>query len=124
MRMRRKRNLESRMEACSGVLLARGRPCLNLREAEENFRALLDFDKVFGNSHPVELEVGSGCGAFIETLALRETEVNFLCVEVCTNVVLTAMERALRAGIPNVRFLNIPAEIMRCYIREESVRKI
>ena len=124
MRMRRKRNLEPRMEACAQILLARGKPCKNLKEAAENYRALLDFSAVFGNDNPVELEVGCGNGGFILEKAKRNSDVNFLGVELCTNVVLTAMERILKEGIPNVRFLNIPAEILACYLPEGSVGKI
>ena len=112
------------MERCAPVLVARGRPCLNLKEAAENFRAILDFQSLFGNNNPVELEVGCGNGYFIAELAKRNPETNFLAVELCTNVILTAMERVLREGMPNVRFLNIPAEILACYIPERSIRKI
>ena len=124
MRMRRKRNLEPRIESCKDLLLVRGAPCLNLKEAEENFRALFDFEEVFKNSNPVELEVGCGNGGFIKELAVRERDKNFLCVEICDNVILTAMERIRDAGIKNVKFLNVPAEILRCYLPENSVRKI
>jgi len=124
MRMRRKRNLEPRIESCKDLLLVRGAPCLNLKEAEENFRALFDFEEVFKNSNPVELEVGCGNGGFIKELAVRERDKNFLCVEICDNVILTAMERIRDAGINNVKFLNVPAEILRCYLPENSVQKI
>ncbi len=124
MRMRKKRNLEPRMAACAEILLARGKPCKNLKEAAENYRAVLDMGTVFGNDGPVELEIGCGNGAFIAELARRNPHVNFLALEVCTNVILTAMERTLREGIPNVRFLNIPAEIAECYLAEGSVRAI
>ncbi len=124
MRMRRKRNLEPRMEACAPVLLARGKPCKNLKEAAENFRALLSFEEIFGNRNPVELEVGCGNGGFIAELAVREKGTNFIAVELCTNVLLTAMERVMREGIPNIRFLNIPAEILPCYLPPASVRRI
>ena len=124
MRMRKKRNLEPRMEACAAILLARGKPCRNLKEAAEQYRALLDYKAVFGNGNPVELEVGCGNGGFIFELARRNPETNYLAVELCSNVVLTAMERILREGIKNVRFLNIPAEILPCYIPEKSIGKI
>ena len=124
MRMRRKRHLEERMQSCDDLLLVRGAPCLNLREAEENFRALLDYSAVFGNKNPVELEVGCGNGGFIKELAKRQKDTNFLCVEICDNVILTAMERIRQEGISNVRFLNIPAEILRCYLPEGSIKKI
>ncbi len=124
MRMRRKRHLEPRMERCKDLLAARGRPCLNLKEAAENFRALLDYSALFGNDAPVELEIGCGNGGFISELARRTPQTNFLAVEVCSNVILTAMENCIAAGIANVRFLNIPAEILPCYIPENSVEKI
>ena len=61
MRMRKKRNFESRMEACKDLLLARGAGgILNMKEAAENYRALVDFPAVFGNDFPVELEIGCG----------------------------------------------------------------
>ncbi len=124
MRMRRKRNLEPRMEACADVLLCRGKPCKNLKEAAETFRALLDLHQIFGNDFPVELEVGCGNGGFLLEKATREPNVNFLAVELCTNVILTAMERVRAAGLKNIRFLNIPAEILECYIPENSIRTI
>ena len=68
--------------------------------------------------------MGCGNGAFIAELAKRERGCDFLAVEVCTNVVLTAMERVMEEGISNVRFLNIAAEILPCFIPEGSVRRI
>lgn len=121
MRMRRKRNLEARMEACAELLLCRGKPCKNLKEAAENYRAILKYEEIFGASNPVELEVGCGNGGFILEKAKREPNVNFLAVELCTNVILTALERTKAAGLTNIRFLNIPAEILECYIPAHSV---
>ena len=119
MRMRKKRHLEPRMERCGELLLVRGRPCLNLKEAAENFRALFDYPTVFGNENPVELEIGCGNGGFIAELARRNPQTNYLAVEVCSNVILTAMENCMKE-----RFLNIPAEILPCYLPERSVEKI
>ncbi len=124
MRMRRKRNLEPRLAACGALLLARGKPCKNLAEAERSFRALISYTETFGNDNPVELEVGCGNGAFVREKARRNPFVNYLAVELCSNVILTAMEKTAEEGLKNVRFLNIPAEILRCYLPEGSIRKI
>ena len=124
MRMRRKRNLEPRMDACAALLVARGKPIKNLKEAALTYRALVDYGDLFGNGNPVELEVGCGNGGFIAQLAVRRPDTNFIAVEVCTNVVLTAMERIKAENIPNVRFLNVPAEILPCYIPAHSVARI
>ena len=57
MRMRKKRNFDARMDACGDLLLARGAGgILNMKEAAEKYRALVDFSAVFGNDHPVESE--------------------------------------------------------------------
>lgn len=124
MRMRRKRNLEPRMEACAALLIARGKPMRNLKEAAQTYRALIDCQELFGNGNPVELEVGCGNGGFVAELAKRRPDTNFIAVEVCTNVILTAMERIRKDGVRNVRFLNVAAEILPCYLPEHSVRRI
>ena len=55
MRMRKKRNFEARMEACGDLLLAQGTSgILNMKEAAEHYRALVDYRAVFGNDNPVD----------------------------------------------------------------------
>ena len=125
MRMRKKRNFETRMDACKDLLLARGAGgILNMKEAAENYRDLVDFSKVFGNNRPVELEIGCGKGGFICELAARNKGVNYLALEKMRNVVLTPMEEVKKLGLGNVRFLNIRAECLPCYIPENSLEAI
>ena len=125
MRMRRKRNFDERMSACSDVLLARGTAgILNMKEAAERFRATVDFTKAFHNNRPVELELGCGKGGFIIETAKRRTDTNFLALEKMSNVILTPMERVRQEGIGNVKFLNIRAECLPCYIPEHSLERI
>ena len=124
MRMRRKRNLEPRLEACSDILAARGVPMKDLKQAAAEYRALFDLEALFGNKDPVELEIGCGNGGFIAEAAMRAPNVNFLAVEIISNVIVTAMERIKREKIENVRFLNIPAEVLPCFVPEGSIRTI
>lgn len=112
------------MQAVAPLLIYRGRPCRNLSEAAQTFRALVDTQEVFGNNNPLELEVGCGNGAFICEVAKRNPNVNFIAVEICTNVIITAMEKVASAGLPNVRFLNIAAEILPCFIPPCGVQRI
>ena len=122
MRMRKKRNFEARMEACGDLLLARGaNGILNMKEAAEHFRALIDFEKAFGNQNPVALEIGCGKGGFISRLAILQPNVNFLALEKMSNVILTPLEAVKKQGIENIRFLNIRAECLPCYIPENSL---
>ena len=125
MRMRKKRNFDARMQACDDLLLAYGaNGILNMKEAAENFRALIDFQNAFGNDHPVALEIGCGKGGFVMALAQQQPNVNFLALEKMSNVILTPMEAVRKAGIENVRFLNIRAECIPCYIPEGSLSAI
>lgn len=121
MRMHRKRNLEARIQACSDLLIAQGKPCKNLKEAAETFRSVVDYRELFQNDHPVQLEVGCGNGGFILEMARRCPDLNFIAVELSSNVILTGLEAAKRTGVCNVRFLNVPAEILCCYLPEKSL---
>lgn len=125
MRMRKKRNFDARMEACGDLLLAKGAAgILNMKEAAEKYRALIDFKQVFGNENPVALEIGCGKGGFVIELARQMPDVNFLALEKMSNVILTPMEEVKKQGVENIRFLNIRAECLPCYIPEGSLDAI
>ena len=125
MRMRKKRNFEARMEAVSPYLLAQGtNGILNMKEAVENYRALIDFQKAFGNEKPVALEIGCGKGGFVIAMAEKYPSVNFLALEKMSNVILTPLEEVAKRGLENVKFLNIRAECLPCYIPEKSLSAI
>ena len=125
MRMRKKRNFETRMQACSDLLLAKGaNGILNMKEAAESYRALVDYLTVFGEERkdfPVALEIGCGKGGFVIELAKRQPDVNFIALEKMSNVILTPLEEVKKEGLTNVRFLNIRAECIPCYIPENSL---
>ncbi len=125
MRMRKKRNFEARMDAVSPYLLAQGtNGILNMKEAVESFRALIDFQKAFGNDKPVALEIGCGKGGFVIAMAEKYPSVNFLALEKMSNVILTPLEEVAKRGLDNVKFLNIRAECLPCYIPEKSLSAI
>ena len=122
MRMRKKRNFEARMRACEDLLLAQGtNGILNMKEAVENFRAWIDFEKAFGNNNPVALEIGCGKGGFVRALAKQQPKWNFLALEKMSNVILTPLEAVKADGAENIKFLNIRAECLPCYIPENSL---
>ena len=125
MRMRKKRNFEARMEACGELLLAKGaNGILNMKEAAESYRALIDYEQVFGADRaklPVALEIGCGKGGFVITLAMQTPDINYLALEKMSNVILTPMEEVKKQGVTNIRFLNIRAECLPCYIPEGSL---
>jgi len=126
MRMRRKRNLEPRLLACAPVLIARDHMSKEALPAIAERRYLLSFNKIFGNSNPVYLELGCGMGAFCIELAKRNPDINIVAVERVSNVLVTAMERAMaqEAPLDNLRFMNMPVECLEAYIPDCSIERI
>jgi tRNA (guanine-N7-)-methyltransferase len=64
---------------------------------------LLDWRAVFGNDHPVELEVGFGKGLFLLTAAQVRLDVNFVGVEIVRKYQLFTATRLAGRGLHHVR---------------------
>ena len=123
MRMRRKKHLEERLSRVADWIVDVG-------ETEGGYNGLpfraqkLDLATLFGNDHPVELEIGCGKGQFAAAIAAKHPEHNFLAVEVNSNVVVQACEKAQSADLGNLRFLVIGAEKLGVLLPESSVERI
>ena len=123
MRMRRKHNLDERLAAVSDYIIERTILDLNMKTSVEK-KDYIDFVKVFGNDNPIELEIGCGKGQFICELATRNPDVNYIAIEMLSNVIVEACEKAKKFNIPNVRFMIIRAECLESYFPNRSVSKI
>ena len=69
----------------------------------------VDFAALFGNTRPVELEIGSGKGTFLVHRAKARSEVNFLGIEWANQYCRLAADRMARWGLSNVRMLRADA---------------
>jgi len=69
----------------------------------------LDFAAVFGNVHPVELELGAGDGSFLAQYAARWPDRNFLGVERLLGRLRKLDRKARRTGLVNLRGLRLEA---------------
>lgn len=123
MRMKRKKNLDERINAASDYLTIMKNESLNFNDAL-NEKHLVDFKKLFGNDKPVYLEVGSGKGQFGCTFAKLNPDKNILCVERNRNVLILAIDSARKMGLENIRFLCGMAEYLPSYIEKGSVAEI
>lgn len=63
----------------------------------------VDWAKFFGNSQPVEFEVGPGKGLFLANAATRQPDTNFCGVELARKYARKAAERVAKKGLANVR---------------------
>ena len=113
MRMRRKTNLDSRIERCSHLLIAKPEDQRGRWHEELDFREL-------------HVELGCGKGLFTVETAKGEPDVLLVGLEKVSNVLVIALEHTEQEGLQNVRFINrladdladffIPDEVSRLYI--------
>lgn len=54
------------------------------------------WQEVFGNDHPIHIEVGMGKGKFITEMAARNPQINYIGIELYTSVLLRAVEKLER----------------------------
>ena len=79
---------------------------------------------VFGNDHPIEIEVGMGKGKFIMDLAAAHPDVNYLGIERYSSVLLRALQKRAERDLSNIFFLCIDAKEMADYFAPSEVSRI
>ena len=112
MRMRKKKNLLPRMEACGAWLVRdpfaqRGRWRELMPEAKE-----------------IRLELGCGKGRFTAGTAAAEPDVLLIAVEKVPDAMVVAMERCRDAGLHNVFFLDANADQLPQFFAPGEVDRI
>ncbi|MFT5113478.1 MAG: tRNA (guanine-N7-)-methyltransferase [Parasphingorhabdus sp.] len=86
---------------------------------------VLDSQQVFGNSQPVELEIGCGDGAAMTEMAVLRPEHNFIGIEVYRPGVGNLLNALSRNQSSNVRVFDADAvEIISSRIADDSLQRI
>ncbi|MGH9456998.1 MAG: tRNA (guanosine(46)-N7)-methyltransferase TrmB [Thermoanaerobaculia bacterium] len=85
----------------------------------------LDLGALFGNDHPVILEIGSGKGRFLVEHGRERPDHNFLGIEKSLHYYRHIVDRIVRRGIPNVRVINYDAApVMERLLPPDSIKEI
>lgn len=121
--MRRKHNLDERIDSCGEYLLACEHEFTNSNDYIKN-KEYLDFLKVFNNSNPVEMDLGCGLGSFLVEIAKQNPNTNYIGVEKFSNVIISAIDKANKEHLPNIKFLNIRVECLPKFIKSNSISKM
>jgi tRNA (guanine-N7-)-methyltransferase len=128
MRMRRKKNMTTRIERQGALLLGRLHYIANAgKPTYGDFTDALNWHAVFGNDLPVCLEIGCGKGGFAVVHAVSRPQFNIVAMEKCENVAVTALESATRvqgANLGNLRFVIGMAEFLPVIIPPYSISRI
>ncbi len=109
MRMRKRNNLEPRMEACSAIWIRNG------KELRGAWRSLMP------EAREVRLEVGCGKGKFTVETAQANPDILLIAVERVQEAMLLGMERALAVGLKNLYFLSLDAAELEEYFADGEV---
>jgi tRNA (guanine-N7-)-methyltransferase len=95
---------------------------VSLEPIPQNQDRRFDWREVFGNDHPVELELGVGKGRFLIQQAEARPEVNFVGVEWASRYFRLVAERAAKRGLANFRILRDDAgKFVRDNVADDSV---
>jgi tRNA (guanine-N7-)-methyltransferase len=87
--------------------------------------ARFDWESLFGNDHPVELEIGSGKGLFLLNAASATPAHNFLGIELSRKYARIAADRLARRQVSNAKVWRGDARIaMAQLVPEASLRAV
>lgn len=75
----------------------------------------------FGNSNPIHLEIGTGKGRFLTTLATNNPDINYIGIEKYSSVLIRALEKQEELQLPNLIFIRMDAENVTDIFDKEEV---
>src|SRR5262249_12120294 len=108
--------------ACHSIVeetaVVRKRNCLPLEQLQPLVLPKSDppisfsWHAIFGNDHPVELEIGFGKGAFLVAAAAAHPETNYVGMEIDWGLLLYVANRLVKRGLGNVRLVQGDAHVI------------
>jgi len=107
MRMRKKKNADARMTACSYLKI------------DDPLQYKGRWKKDISDGKDIYLEIGCGKGTFVTELAKRNPDKFYIAMEVVPDVIMLAMEKARDAGLDNVKFVCFNADGL-CDVFEDN----
>ncbi|MBP3436302.1 MAG: tRNA (guanosine(46)-N7)-methyltransferase TrmB [Clostridia bacterium] len=113
MRMRKKKHLDSRLDACRSLL------------CEKPQEPVLSSVLHFGKESPLHLEIGCGKGGFACGMAEKHPDICFYAMERIPNVITNAVEKAIaeeeKRPTDNLRFIIGNAETLLEWFAPHSI---
>lgn len=84
----------------------------------------IDATKLFENTNPVHIEVGSGKGKFITSLALENPNINYIAIEKYPTVLKNIALKQDILNLPNLRLMSFDASNIDEVFMSESISKV
>ncbi|MDW4050484.1 tRNA (guanosine(46)-N7)-methyltransferase TrmB [Staphylococcus saprophyticus] len=78
----------------------------------------------FDNDQPIYIEVGSGRGQFITTLAVKHPEINFISMEREKSVMIKVLDKVIEQGLTNIKLICNDAIELNDYFKDGEVSRL
>jgi tRNA (guanine-N7-)-methyltransferase len=79
---------------------------------------------IFGNNHPIHIEVGTGKGRFITGMAKENPHINYIGIELQGSVIVGALDRIIEDPLPNIRLLNHNADDLEKFFSDGEIDRV
>lgn len=78
----------------------------------------------FDNDQPIYIEVGSGMGQFITTLAAKHPEINFISMEREKSVMIKVLDKVIEQGLTNIKLICNDAIELNDYFKDGEISRL
>ena len=103
----------------SREVIAENKWCVQNPEAQKGC-----WHTLFGNDHPIHIEIGMGKGQFLMALAGQNPHINYVGIEKYSSVLLRALQKMEEAPLENLKFIRMDAETITDVFEKNEVERI
>ena len=82
------------------------------------------WQEIFGNDHPIHVEVGSGKGAFVSGMAKANPEINYIGIDIQKSILSYALDKVLATDVPNIKLLWVDGSDLTDYFEEGEIDRL
>ncbi|MCY7040969.1 tRNA (guanosine(46)-N7)-methyltransferase TrmB [Streptococcus sanguinis] len=82
------------------------------------------WQEIFGNDHPIHVEVGSGKGAFVSGMAKANPEINYIGIDIQKSVLSYALDKVLATDVSNIKLLWVDGSDLTDYFEEGEIDRL
>jgi len=80
--------------------------------------------EIFGNDHPIHVEVGSGKGAFVSGMAKANPKINYIGIDIQKSVLSYALDKVLATDVSNIKLLWVDGSDLTDYFEEGEIDRL
>ena len=82
------------------------------------------WQEIFGNDHPIHVEVGSGKGAFVSGMAKANPDINYIGIDIQKSVLSYALDKVLATDVPNIKLLWVDGSDLTDYFEDGEIDRL